>query len=170
MFVLDENNKNINTDYIEEEFFYSVLSFKVYNSPDFYFKKATHLESFSSPSIQLKIGQFGLVMPLHWWILCTDMETVESIPLSETMGRDYNVLCINPIDSFIPNFYKLKTKTIFPNTTWTIPPIEDKDLLVVPLGVIERNNTREENVNKGPICAIFSPNKIEISKQISDIW
>ncbi len=169
MLILSPENKFVNTDLLTESVNYGVLSFKDYKNPDFFFdRKIEYLEEFSSASITLRIGQFETVMPLHWSILCTDLEYVQTVPLQEVSGRNFTVFCLNPIDGYKPEYEILKTGMIFPNTTWTCPPIADKDMLVVPLGKMDEAPDAE--VSRGPLCAIFSPNKIEIYKEISEIW
>ena len=172
MLILSPSNKVINTDLLTEhsdEFNYGVLSFKDYKNPDFYFdRKIEYLEEFASASITLRIGQFETVMPMHWSILCTDLEYVQTVPLQEVSARDFTVFCLNPIDGYKPEYEILKTGMIFPQTTWTCPPIADKDMLVVPLG--KQDVSPDSDVTRGPLCAIFSPNKIEVYKEISEIW
>jgi len=197
--ILTLDNEAVDTDRLVTEVNFSVLSLRDYKNPDFYFdQKTEYLEEFSSASITLRIGEFEAIMPLHWSVLCTDLEYVQTVPLQEVSGRDFTVFCLNPLDGYRPHYLTLKTGMIFPNTTWTCPPIADKDMLVVPLrhptqthttvsGVqarvagggtvtktVEHEHTTGGGIakekNRGPFCAIFSPNKIEIYKPISDIW
>lgn len=151
-----------------EDLFYSILSFKEYKNPDFFFEQMHYLEEFNSASITLQIGQYyEIIMPLHWSILCTDMESVQSIPLYEVSGREFAVFCLNPLDGYSPQFHPLRTSTIYPNTTWTAPPVGEKDMLVVPLG---ENQRIGQGIKRGPVCAMFSPSKFEVNRPISDIW
>ncbi len=170
MLVLTANNEAKNTDNFElnKEVHCSVLSFRDYKNPDFFFEAAHELEEFSSASITLRIGDYTVVMPFFWSILCTDYEYVQSIPLYEVSGRDFTIFCLNPIDGYMPQFLPLRLGTIYPNTTWTSPLVGDKDMLVVPLGEIFRPDP--DAIKRGPICAIFSSSKIEINKPIADIW
>lgn len=170
MLILSENNKKIDTDIINEEHHYSVLRFKDFRNPDFYFEKLTQIEEFTSASIMLEIGEpnpFTVVIPLHWSILCSDKEYIQSIPLYEINGRIYDVFCLNPIDGYMPYYLKMRPGEVLPNMTWTCPPIDDRDMLVVPLGTIQRP---EDMIERGPVCAIFSPNRIDVNRPISDIW
>lgn len=170
MLILNEQNQKLNTDVINSECFYSVLSFADFKNPDFYFEKLTQIEEFSSASIKLEIGQapnvFELIVPFHWSILCSDMEYVQAIPLHEVRGRNFSVFCLNPIDGYMPYYLKLRTRDIYPNTVWTCPPVDDKNMLVVPLGTVDRNDL---TVQKGPICAMFTPNRIDVNRPISDL-
>ena len=168
MNVLNEKNEIINTDREKKKFFFSVLSFKDYKNPDFYMDRPPHLEFFESTSACLEIGNFKIIVPLPWSILTTDLETVELVPLTELFGTRYSAFVINPIDGYVPQFLPVRLRTVFRDTNWTSPPIGDKDLLVVPFGYDEKKPNQA--VDKGPLCAIFSPSKLELSKPISDIW
>ena len=169
MRILTAENEIVDTDIPTNDdfYYYSVLSFRDFKNPDFYFEKTYILEEWNSASMSLHIGQYTIVMPMHWSILCTDLEYVQSVPLYETPGRDFGIFCINPVDGYMPGFHTLRTSSIFPNTTWTAPPVRDKDMLVVPIGF---EPTLHEDLERGPICAIFSPNKMEVYKPLSDIW
>ena len=167
MLILNEHNTVIETDTIRKDCHYSTLSFKDHKYPDFVFPHLTQIEEFTAAAIVLEIGTFEVVMPLHWAILCSDHEFVQTIPLDEISGRDFFVFCINPIDGYIPEYLPLRTKSIYPDVSWSSPYIEDKDMLVTPLGVNPRHKVEE--ASRGPICAIFSPKRIDVTRQISDI-
>lgn len=168
MLVLTVENKVINTDNISigDEVHHSILSFKDLKEPDFFFEMIQFLEEFSSASITLKVGKHEIVMPLHWSILCSDMEYLQSIPLADVGGKQFPVFCLNPIDGYSPEFFPLRTGTIFPQTTWTAPQLGDKDLLVVPLGEGDRPGDNK----RGPLCCMFSASKFEVYRPIGDIW
>jgi len=127
--------------------------------------------------IMVKVGRYHVtevsarsakIMPLHWSILCTDLEYVHSIPLYDLGGRNFGAFCLNPIDGFQPEFLRIRSGTIFPSANWTAPQMSDKDLLVVPLGDYARAAVGGRK--RGPICAIFSASKVEVYKPIGDIW
>ena len=179
MLVLTADNEVVSTDQMEvgQEVHHGILSFQELKEPDFYFPVIEFLEEFASASITLKIGDFQTVMPLHWSILCTDMEYVQSIPLHEVGGKQFPVFCLNPIDSFAPEFLRLRTGAIYPNTTWTAPQLNDKDLLVVPLLTPEKATTISRDQlppakrnRRGPMCAFFSASKFEVYRGVGDIW
>lgn len=191
MLILTAENNVLDTRTMKvgDEVHHGVLSFQDHQNPDFYFNVVEFLEEFSSASITLKIGEYEVVMPLHWSILCTDMEYLQSIPLWEVGGKHFPVFCLNPIDGYQPEFLRLRTSTIFPQNTWTAPQLNDKDLLVVPLGehqnpmdatVIEADEVIEDSPlfidqkrrqdNKGPLCAFFSASKFEVYKPVGDVW
>lgn len=167
MFILNENNKVLDTNQIDRECHYSVLRFKDYKNPDFYFERLNQIDVFTSVSVWLEIGPFRVIMPLRWSVLCSDMEYVQSIPLFEISGIDNTIFCLNPIDGYIPHYLPMRVIDYITDSTWTCPPLEDKDMLVVPLGVLDRV---DGGVERGPVCAIFGPNRIDISRPLSDIW
>ena len=172
MLILTADNEVLNTDNmkVNDVVHHGVLSLQDPSHADFYFNVIEYLEEFSSASILLKVGDaHEIVMPLHWSILCTDMEYVHSIPLYELGGRQFPAFCLNPIDGFAPEFLRVRPGTIFPSANWTVPQIHDKDLLVVPLG----EHARPAGIRgskRGPICAMFSASKVEVYKPIGDIW
>ncbi len=171
MLVLTADNKVLNTDTMAtgDEVYHSVLKLEDPAHPDFYMDVIEFLDEFASASVTLRIGDHEIVMPLHWSILCTDMEYVHSIPLYELGGRNFPAFCLNPIDGFSPEFLRVRTSTIFPSANWTAPQVHDKNLLVVPLGEHSRPVVKG-GIQRGPICAMFSASKVEVYKPIGDIW
>ena len=168
MYLLSNRNTLIDTDKVNHEDFYSVLSFKDYKNPDFYFREFLYLECFKSDSLLIEIGKFNIIVPLHWSILCCDVENVkiESIPLYDLAGIGFSAFCLNPIDGYIPQYNQIRMLNIYTDNEWYVPPIEDKDMLVIPL---DYEVKEEGKVEKGPICAIFSPNKMEVNRPMADI-
>lgn len=163
MLILDENNQIRDTDVISETCHYSVLRFKDPKNPDFYFEELPHVEEFTSHTMKMQIGPHTVFVPFHWSILCSDMEYIQSIPLYEFSGRDFTAFCINPVDGYMPHYMRVRILEIFSPNTWSCPPIHDKDMLVVPVGY------EGKYVDRGPLCAILSPHKLDINRPISDI-
>lgn len=167
MLILDENNTVRDTDKIAESCHYSVLRFKDPKYPDFFFEELPYVEEFISHTMKLHIGPdespFVVFVPFHWSILCSDMEYVQTIPLYEFMGRDFHAFCLNPVDGYMPYYERVRIVEIFENTSWTCPPIQDKDMLVMPIGNHPKGGAR------GPTCAILSQHKLDINLPISDI-
>lgn len=162
MLILSNENEILNTDQINEDCYYSVLRFKDSKNPDFYFEHLTAIEEFTSVTMKIEIGAHTLFVPFHWSILCSDFEYVQTIPLYEFNGYDFNAFCMNPIDGYLAHYPTIRMVEVFPQpTTWSAPPIQDKDMLVVPIG--------ESENGKGPLCAILSPHKLDINRSISDI-
>lgn len=163
MLILDEHNTIKDTDKISESCHYSVLRFKDPKNPDFFFDELMHIEEFTSHTIKMQIGQYTIFVPFHWSILCSDMEYVQTIPLYDFSGRDFHAFCINPIDGYMPAYLRVRIREVFSNNTWSCPPVQDKDMLVIPIGPHPRY------VDRGPVCAILSPHKLDINRPISDI-
>lgn len=163
MLILDENNRVLDTHKIDKSCRFSVLRLKDPKNPDFFFEKLDVIEEFTSHTMQVKVGQFDLYVPFHWSILCMDNEYVQTMPLYEFNGRDFTAFCLNPIDGFMPYNLPVRLEDVYPPSTWSAPPINDKDLLCVPIG------TPREAKHKGPLCVYLSPHKLDISKHIADI-
>jgi hypothetical protein len=163
MLILNDHNKILDTDKISEACAYSVLRFKDTKNPDFFFEELGHVEEFTSHTIKLGIGDYTTFVPFHWSILCSDLEYIQTIPLHEFSGRPFQAFCMNPIDGFMPHYPVVRILEIFQNITWSCPPMKDKDMLVIPIGDNPQGN------GKGPLCAIMSPHKLDISRPIGDI-
>jgi len=161
MKILDEHNQILETDNLNRGCYYSVLRFKDSKNPDFYFQDMDYIEEFISYTMKLSIGEHICYVPFHWSILCSDLENIQTIPLYELSGRQFDVFCINPIDGFLVQYLPIRMIEVFPNTTWSCPPIKEKDMLVSPIA--------EGKKNKGALCAIFSPYKLDIHRPLSDI-
>lgn len=163
MLILDENNQIQDTDRISESCHYSVLRFRDTKNPDFYFEELTHVEEFSSHTMKIEVDGFPVFLPFHWSLLCSDYEYVQNIALYEFSGRSFQAFALNPIDGFVPNYPHIRIIEVFPNTTWSCPPIHDKDMLVIPIGA------RKQGFSKGPLCIMATPHKLDINRPLSDI-
>ena len=98
MLILTAENEVLNTDTMKvgDTVHHSVLSFQDPAYPDFFFNEIEFLEEFSSASVTLQIGDHEIVMPLHWSIVCTDLEYLQSIPLHElATGKNLSAFCVN---------------------------------------------------------------------------
>jgi hypothetical protein len=163
MLILNNENNVLDTDKISESCHYSVLRFKDIKNPDFYFEELNHVEEFTSHTIKIEIDGQPVFVPFHWSILCSDLEYIQTIPLYEFSGRQFQAFCMNPIDGFLPHYPTIRIIEIFQNITWSCPPMKDKDMLVVPIG------DNPQGGEKGPLCAIMSPHKLDICRPLSDI-
>ncbi len=168
MLILNERNETLDAKNIKQTEWFSVLRLRDLKDPDFYFEEITVIEEFSSHTVKLQIGDddgdnYTVFVPINWSILCSDMEYVQTIPLCEFSGRDFYAFCINPIDGYMPHYKRVRIVGIQESAVWRSPPIQDKDMLVSPIGYQPRG------VARGPLCAILSPNKLDIHLPISDI-
>jgi hypothetical protein len=169
--ILNSENKIIDTDVLRTDLHFSVLSFKTYSEPDFYFERATAYEQIECASASLKIGEFSLVVPFPWCILVTDFDMIDCLPIDNLLGKSMPAFALNPIDGYRVEFLKVKLQMIYPSGSFIIPVLGNKDMLVVPLGPGRIRQDHKGNlVETGPLCVILSPTKMEISKSISDIF
>jgi hypothetical protein len=169
--ILCSDNKVIDTDIVRSDLHYSVLSFKDYKNPDFFFERATAYEQIECASASLTIGEHSLVVPFPWCLLVSDFDTVDCLPIDNLLGKSMPAFCINPIDGYRVEFLTAKLKMIYPSGSFIIPVLGNKDMLVVPLTISRSRQDREGNrVEAGPLCVILSPTKMELSKPISEIW
>ena len=60
-------------DQVDEDLRFSVLDNSDPNDPDFFFMPLIYLESFSSPSVTLKIADKLIQMPLDWHIVLDNL-------------------------------------------------------------------------------------------------
>ena len=172
MLILSEKNTVLDLDVINTETYYSVLSFRDYKNPDFQCEPLSRIEFIESSAVTLQIGSYNLVMPFVWNILVTDFDNLECIPLIDAMGKDLSVFCMNPLDGYSIHCLPMRTRGVFERHVWTIPELGEKDMLVVPLTphrMVKTDNTGRQ-MQSGPLCAIFSPIRIEVNKSIADIW
>ena len=168
MFILGEDDRIINTDMVNRETRYWVLSFEDPQEPDFYLRSLTALEDYTCPAMSLDIGDYTCVVPLHWRILCSDYENVQTIPLEEINRNDHMVWSFNPISSYMPDHLTMRVSVrfpaIYPAVNWSCPVMSEKDMIVVPL--LGNNSV----AGKAPKCVIFSTNKYDIHMAASELW
>jgi len=162
MLLLSETNSIIDTDVLTKTAHFGVLSFSDFKNPDFFFRQITSLYQYQASAQTLIIGNYTIVVPMHWSILCTDIEYVQFIPLVEISGLENQVLAMNPINGFVPEFLPLRMGKPFPNATWTCPPVDERDTILIPL------HTPVDD-KRGPLCVIFACNKLDMTRPLADI-
>ena len=173
MRILTEENVAVDLDVQRQAGMHcSVLSFTDFRNPDFFFREMTAFEQIECGSAILAIGEHSLVVPFPWCIMVTDFETVDCLPIENLLGKSMPGFCLNPIDGYRVEFLQIKLKMIYPNGSFIIPVLGNKDMLVVPLGYNRERHDRHGNIIEcGPICIVLSPTKMELNgKSISDIW
>jgi hypothetical protein len=178
MIVLNEMNELVNTDFVNESFHFGVLSFSDFSNPDFMFRETTHLMVYNAAGISLELGlgkdMQRIVVPLHWWILCAELDEVQTIPLTDLNRTDHKAFCFNPINGYRPEYLNLRvatgTPTIYPNANWTSPPVGERDLVLIPLGKVSTGRPNAKGEVPGPLCAMFSTNKFEVSGDAANLW
>jgi hypothetical protein len=147
-----------------EDLRFCVLDNSNPKDPDYFFIPLIFLESFNSPALVLKIGDYTIKMPVDWQILIgeSDCGDLEIVPLSSINDRGFKAFAFNPRSSFRPEFYTVEIVDIYQDVKWYFPKLKAGQLLAIPL---------EESEN-GPLCAYVVK---DISRQsevvdYSKIW
>jgi hypothetical protein len=151
MNILTLENKplDLNTlpDQIEEDIRFSILDNSDKEKPDFFFVPLIFLESFSSPSVVLQIGETEIQMPIDWNIAVGCSESgndLEVLPLTSIGDRGFEAFLFNPISSFKADFAEVKVINYYNDVKWFFPKVKNGQLLSVPV----------EDKNE-PLCAYF---------------
>ena len=153
---LDNRSYDLNElpDEVDDDLRFSVLDNSNPQEPDFFFMPLIFLESFNSPAILLKIGDYEVQMPLDWSMAVGDKDCgldPEVLPLTSINERGFEALIFNPVKGFRQEYYPIEIVNIFQDVRWYFPKMKNGQLLSVPL-------TNDPN----PPCAFFVK---EISRQ-----
>ncbi len=141
-------------DEVDDDTRFSVLDNSNPQEPDFFFMPLIFLESFNSPAIVLKIGEYEVQMPLDWCMVVGDKECgldPEVLPLTSINERGFDALIFNPVNGFRQEYYPVEIQNIFQDVRWYFPKMKNGQLLTVPL-----------HDGPNPPCAFFVK---EISRQ-----
>jgi len=150
MRILTLDNKSYEMNEIPDEvedLRFCVLDNSDPKDPDYFYIPLIFLESFNSPALVLKIGQWTVKMPVDWQILIgePDLGDLEVVPLTSINDRGYSVFTFNPLRSFKTEFYPVEIVDIYQDVKWYFPKLKPGQMLAVPL---------EEGKDK-PLCAFF---------------
>lgn len=141
-------------DELEEDIRFSVLDNSNPADPDFFFMPLIFLESFNSPGIALKIGDYEIEMPLDWCMIVGDKDCgldPEVLPLTSINERGFDAFVFNPLTGFRQEYYPIEIINIYQDVRWYFPKLKNGQILTVPL-----------SDGPEPICAYFVR---EISRQ-----
>ena len=141
-------------DEVDEHMRFAVLDNSNSNEPDFYFQPLIFLESFNSPAMVLKIGEYEVTMPIDWCVAIGDGTTacdIEVLPLTSLNDRGFDAVVFNPLTSFRMEFMPIEIVNFYNDFKWYFPKMRNGQLLAMPL-------TQGDN----PLCAFFVK---EISRQ-----
>jgi hypothetical protein len=141
-------------DEVDESMRFSVLDNSDAQNPDFFFMPLIFLESFNSPAMVLKIGNYEVTMPIDWSIAVGDSSSssdIEILPLTSLNDRGFDAFCFNPLSSFKLHFQKIEIVNFYNDVKWYFPKMKNGQLLTVPL-----------NKEPKPLCSFFVK---EISRQ-----
>jgi len=58
---------------------------------------------------------------------------LEVMPLVYLMDKDFDVFCFNPINGYMPSFFKLEIINTWPDVKWYFPKLKNGHFLSVPL-------------------------------------
>jgi len=139
---------------VEADARFSVLDNSDPKNPDFFFQPLIFLESFNSPALLMKIGDYEVKMPLDWSLLVGDSECgsdPEILPLTSINERGFEAFVMNPLKGYKFDFLSIEILNIYQDVRWYFPKMRNGQLLTIPLHT-------EEN----PPCAFFVK---EISRQ-----
>lgn len=132
--------------------------------PDYFFIPLIFLESFNSPALVLRIGNYELQMPIDWQMLIGehDLGDLEVVPLTSLNDRGFSAFAFNPLSSFKPEFHPIEVVDIYQDVKWYFPKLKPGQLLAIPL----------ESDKDKPLCVYFVK---EISRQsevvnYSKVW
>ena len=134
-------------DEVDDNMRFSVLDNSNPMSPDFFFIPLIFLESFNSPAMVLRIGEYEVSMPTDWSIAVGDAESgcdVEILPLTSLNDRGFDALCFNPLSSFRLEFKPIEIVNFYNDVRWHFPKMKTGQLLSIPL-----------NDSPKPLCAYF---------------
>lgn len=153
---LDNKSFDLNDlpEEIDDDVRFSVLDNSTPSDPDFYFMPLIFLESFNSPAILLKIGDYEIQMPLDWCMVVGDKDCgldPEVLPLTSINERGFDALIFNPIAGFRQEYYPVEIVNVFQDVRWYFPKMKNGQLLTIPL-----------DDSQNPPCAFFVK---EISRQ-----
>lgn len=147
-----------------EDLRFCVLDNSDPKDPDYFYIPLIFLESFNSPALVLRIGQWTIKMPVDWQLLIgePDLGDLEVVPLTSINDRGFSVFTFNPMSSFKPEFHPVEIVDIYQDVKWYFPKLKPGQMLAVPL---------EEGKEK-PLCAYFVK---DISRQsevvdYSKVW
>lgn len=139
MFILTlDNNTRYNLETLPEEIDdlrFAILDNSNPQNVDYHYIPLIFLESFNSPALVLKIGEYTIKMPVDWQIVIGEKEhgDLETLPLTSINDRGFNAFEFNPLSSFSPSFLPIEIVDIYNDVTWYAPRLKNGQFLCVPL-------------------------------------
>jgi hypothetical protein len=138
MKILSSENRCFNLDHLPDEV--DDLRFAIFDNsdpsnPDYFYIPLIFLESFHSPALVLKIGQYKIKMPIDWQVLIgePDQGDLEVLPLTSINDRGFRVFEFNPMTSFRPSFLPIEIVDVYHEVAWFSPKLKNGQMLCVPL-------------------------------------
>jgi hypothetical protein len=138
MKILTLENTAYNLESLPEEIDdlrFAILDNSNPSNVDYYYIPLIFLESFNSPALVLRIGEYRVRMPVDWQLLIGDPEAgdLEVIPLSALNDRGFKAFQFNPLTSFRPSFLEVEILDVYQDVTWYAPKLKNGQLLCVPI-------------------------------------
>jgi len=139
MLILTECNTSFDLDKLPEQISddlrFCVLDNSNPADPDYFWLPLVFMESFNSPTLSLRIGNYKIRIPVDWQVLIgePDHGDFEVIPLTSLNDRNFKAFVLNPLTSFRPEFWEIEIADIYPETRWFLPKLKNGQLLCVPL-------------------------------------
>lgn len=114
---------------------FAILNNSDPSNPDYHFIPLIFLESFNSPALVLRIGEYQIKMPVDWKILIgePDIGDLETLPLTSINDRGFKAFQFNPRSSFRPSFLDIEIVDVYHEVTWYAPKLKNGQILAVPL-------------------------------------
>ena len=139
MRILTLENQAYDLDTLPEEvddMRFAVLDNSDPGNPDYHFIPLIFLESFNSPALVLRIGEYRIRMPVDWQVLIgePDLGDLEMLPLTSINDRGFTVFQFNPRSSFRPSYLDIEIVDVYHDVTWYAPKLKNGQMLAVPLG------------------------------------
>lgn len=141
-----------------EDLRFCVLDNSDPKNPDYFFIPLIFLESFNSPALVLRIGEYTVKMPVDWQLLIgeNDFGDLEVVPLTSINDRGFSAFCFNPISSYKPEFHDVEIVDIYQDVKWYFPKLKSGQMLAVPI------DSDAEN----PMCAYFVKDISRVSEVV----
>lgn len=138
MRILTLENQCYDLDTLPEEvddLRFAVLDNSDPSQPDYHFIPLIFLESFNSPALVLRIGEYRVRMPVDWQVLIgePDLGDLEMLPLTSINDRGFTVFQFNPLTSFRPSYLDIEIIDVYHDVTWYAPKLKNGQMLSVPL-------------------------------------
>lgn len=104
-------------------------------NPDYHYIPLIFLESFTSPALVLRVGEYEIKMPVDWQVLIgePDLGDLEMLPLTSINDRGFKVFQFNPLTSFRPSFLDIEIVDVYHELTWYAPKLKNGQMLAVPI-------------------------------------
>lgn len=138
MLILTTENCSFDLDLmpdVVDDLHFCVLDNSTPHDPDYIFPPLVFMESFSAPTVRLKIDKYFVNIPVDYQILIGEPQhgDLEVNAVSNLNDRDFKAFALNPLSSFRPEFLSVEIDDVLPSSRWFLPKLKTGQLLCVPL-------------------------------------